>query len=82
MYIISLLVLRGFTSKCVIYKKGEMEEGSTSQVLEKKAMELSSSKKRDVGGMGWRLGRLLTKMHKDRYGPKVRYIRFGDGIYS
>ncbi len=22
--------------------------------------------------MGWRLGRLLTKMHKDRHGPKVR----------
>ncbi len=28
--------------------------------------------KRDVGGMGWRLGRLLTKIHEDRYGPKVR----------
>ncbi len=47
-----------------------MEEGS-NQVLEKEANKLSSLK-RDVGGMGWRLGRLLTKMHKDRYGPKVR----------
>ncbi len=47
-----------------------MEEGS-SQVLEKEA-NISLPFKRDVGRMGWRLGRLLTKMHKDRYGPKVR----------
>ncbi len=56
------------------YSGGELEK--SEQVLGKEAAaaadKSSLSCKWDVGGMGWRLGRLLTKINSDRFGHKVR----------